>query len=62
MAGLISSSGKGRVDISPDKTSLIFQSVEKGHQVWFPAKDWNDMKDFIDSKLNKTENTKENHG
>lgn len=55
MAKLTSSTEKTKVDISPDKSSIIFQSVEQGHQIWWPTKDWQDLKDFIDRRLGQGE-------
>lgn len=51
MAKLTSSTEKSTVQVSPDGNSIIFQSSETGNQVFWPAKDWEDLKSFIDSKV-----------
>jgi hypothetical protein len=51
MAKLTSSTGKTNADVSPDGNSIIFQSTETGAQVFWPAKDWEDLKNFIDIKV-----------
>lgn len=50
MAKLTSSTDKSTAQVSPDGNSIIFQSVETGNQVFWPTKDWKDLKDFVDNK------------
>lgn len=50
MAKLISSTKKTTVQVSPDGNSIIFKSCETDNQVFWPMKDWKDLKDHIDKK------------
>ena len=50
MAKLTSSTDKTTAQVSPDGHSIIFKSIETGHQVFWPMKDWKDLKDHVDKK------------
>ena len=49
----MSKTGATVVDVSPDGNSIIFQSVETDHQVYWPVTDYIDLREYIQLKINR---------
>lgn len=52
MAKLVSSTGSTTAEINPDANAIIFQN-KSGHQTYWPLRDWEDLKDAVERKMNK---------
>ena len=47
-----SSTNKTTVEVNPDRTALIFKSRTCESGVYWPIKDWLDLKVYVDALLN----------
>jgi hypothetical protein len=50
MSKLRSSTDKSEIEVSPDGHSIIMRSISNGNQVYWPLKDWPDMRRYLDMK------------
>jgi hypothetical protein len=55
MLFLISNTKKSRVQISPDKHSIIFQSMSNHAQVYWPVSDWYELIGFVEPQLSHSD-------
>lgn len=53
MIKLTSSTGNTTIEINPDRNALIFKSKSCEAGVYWPMKDWDDLKSYVDALRNE---------
>jgi len=51
MARLESATGHATAQVSPDGNSVIFQRKNSTEQIYWPAKDWEELDRYVRSKI-----------
>ena len=50
-AKLLSGTQNTAVQVTPDGVSIVFQSMKEGHTIHWPASDWLELRNWLDSKI-----------
>ena len=48
---LLSGTGNTSVAVTPDGVSIVFQSVEHGHTIYWPVSNWPELRKWLDSRI-----------
>ena len=48
---LLSGTGNTSVAVTPDGISIVFQSVKHGHTIYWPASNWLELRNWLDSSI-----------